>query len=167
MQAFHVRDDLTQFCREAPQEFTNVQRDVFCVFSGEGVSKLRNYLNYKADEEQINGPNDVDDDDISVEDENENGGVVVTVGGHAAAGVPVVVVGDNGQVLQTMYQHHAAEGDDDEDGIDGDDEQEGDVNAMTGSMQMTGIADPMPVDGPPPPPSHHQNGFSVPHNTGS
>jgi F-box and leucine-rich repeat protein GRR1 len=33
------------FCREAPAEFTNQQRDVFCVFSGEGVNRLRHYLN--------------------------------------------------------------------------------------------------------------------------
>ncbi|KAJ5106669.1 hypothetical protein N7456_003344 [Penicillium angulare] len=36
---------LTAFCREAPEEFTQQQRDVFCVFSGEGVIRLRDYLN--------------------------------------------------------------------------------------------------------------------------
>ncbi|KAJ5629305.1 hypothetical protein N7528_002962 [Penicillium herquei] len=36
---------LTVFCREAPPEFTQQQRDVFCVFSGDGVSRLRDYLN--------------------------------------------------------------------------------------------------------------------------
>ncbi|KAL1961283.1 hypothetical protein VTO42DRAFT_11 [Malbranchea cinnamomea] len=40
-----LRDDLTQFCREAPKEFTPQQRDVFCVFSGDGVARLREYLN--------------------------------------------------------------------------------------------------------------------------
>lgn len=43
VQAF-LRDDLTMFCREAPTEFTHVQRDVFCVFSGDGVTRLRDYL---------------------------------------------------------------------------------------------------------------------------
>lgn len=161
VQAFHARDDLTRFCREAPPEFTHVQRDVFCVFSGEGVSRLRDYLNFKAEEARSVRPGEVDDDEISIEDENENGGVVVTVGGHAPAGMPVVVVGAGGQVVQTMYQHEAVEGDEDEDGIDGDDEQEGDastvdVSAMTGSMQMTGLADPMPVDRPTPSPEQQQ-----------
>ncbi|EXJ77488.1 F-box and leucine-rich repeat protein GRR1 [Capronia epimyces CBS 606.96] len=43
VQAF-LREDLTRFCRDAPAEFTHPQRDVFCVFSGEGVSRLREYL---------------------------------------------------------------------------------------------------------------------------
>ncbi|KAJ5246509.1 hypothetical protein N7468_001492 [Penicillium chermesinum] len=40
-----LHDDLTAFCREAPPEFTQQQREVFCVFSGEGVTRLRDYLN--------------------------------------------------------------------------------------------------------------------------
>ncbi|KAF7714279.1 SCF E3 ubiquitin ligase complex F-box protein grrA [Penicillium ucsense] len=40
-----LRDNLTAFCREAPPEFTPQQREVFCVFSGEGVTRLREYLN--------------------------------------------------------------------------------------------------------------------------
>jgi F-box and leucine-rich repeat protein GRR1 len=44
VQAF-LEDNLTAFCREAPPEFTQQQRDVFCVFSGEGVTRLREYLN--------------------------------------------------------------------------------------------------------------------------
>lgn len=44
VQAF-LREDLTVFCREAPTEFTDHQRDVFCVFSGPGVSRLREHLN--------------------------------------------------------------------------------------------------------------------------
>lgn len=51
VQAF-LRDDLTRFCREAPPEFTHVQRDVFCVFSGEGVARLRDYLARLALEER-------------------------------------------------------------------------------------------------------------------
>ena len=100
---------------------------------------------------------------------------MVTVGGHAPAGMPVVVVGAGGQVVQTMYQHEAVEGDEDEDGIDGDDEQEGDastvdVSAMTGSMQMTGLADPMPIDRPTPSPEQQQqyqqrrNSFNMNHD---
>ncbi|KAL2014752.1 hypothetical protein VTN00DRAFT_2277 [Thermoascus crustaceus] len=47
VQAF-LREDLTAFCREAPPEFTQQQREVFCVFSGEGVSRLRDFLNRHA-----------------------------------------------------------------------------------------------------------------------
>ncbi|KAI8624753.1 RNI-like protein [Xylariaceae sp. FL1651] len=42
-----LRDDLESFCREAPPDFTEHQRAVFCVFSGAGVAGLRNYLNTK------------------------------------------------------------------------------------------------------------------------
>ncbi|KAI1329090.1 hypothetical protein F5Y16DRAFT_133070 [Xylariaceae sp. FL0255] len=42
-----LRDDLDNFCREAPSDFTEHQRAVFCVFSGTGVTKLRDYLNTK------------------------------------------------------------------------------------------------------------------------
>ena len=62
MQAFYGEGALTAFCREAPPgkitdvtilanvlngyiEFTEHQRTVFCVFSGEGVNRLRKYLN--------------------------------------------------------------------------------------------------------------------------
>ncbi|KAF2092212.1 RNI-like protein, partial [Saccharata proteae CBS 121410] len=44
-----LREDLLVFCREAPPEFNEHQRDVFCVFSGSGVSRLRDHLN----EEQL------------------------------------------------------------------------------------------------------------------
>ncbi|WPG98860.1 Hypothetical protein R9X50_00165800 [Acrodontium crateriforme] len=44
VQAF-LRDELLAFCREAPPEFNDHQRDVFCVFSGTGVSRLREFLN--------------------------------------------------------------------------------------------------------------------------
>lgn len=44
VQAF-LREDLLSFCRDAPPEFNDHQRDVFCVFSGHGVSKLREHLN--------------------------------------------------------------------------------------------------------------------------
>ncbi|KAH9901714.1 RNI-like protein [Xylariomycetidae sp. FL2044] len=40
-----LRDDLENFCREAPDDFTEHQRAVFCVFSGNGVAGLRRYLN--------------------------------------------------------------------------------------------------------------------------
>ncbi|EPE35082.1 RNI-like protein [Glarea lozoyensis ATCC 20868] len=39
-----LRPDLEQYCREAPPEFTEHQRNVFCVFSGNGVTGLRRHL---------------------------------------------------------------------------------------------------------------------------
>ncbi|AEO63115.1 uncharacterized protein THITE_2107996 [Thermothielavioides terrestris NRRL 8126] len=44
VQAF-LRDDLEDFSRDAPPEFTEHQRSVFCVFSGQGVVGLRRHLN--------------------------------------------------------------------------------------------------------------------------
>lgn len=76
VQAF-LRDDLTRFCREAPTEFTHVQRDVFCVFSGDGVMKLRDYLlrlvieqerdqqQQSAMDEPVLGPDSPDADSMS------------------------------------------------------------------------------------------------------
>ncbi|KAJ9609906.1 SCF ubiquitin ligase complex subunit [Cladophialophora chaetospira] len=57
-----LREDLTRFCRDAPAEFTHPQRDVFCVFSGEGVQRLRDYLMRMAmDEAQREGREVIDD----------------------------------------------------------------------------------------------------------
>ncbi|AMD22997.1 HHR228Cp [Eremothecium sinecaudum] len=39
-----LRPDITQFCRLPPSEFTVNQRQIFCVFSGKGVQKLRHHL---------------------------------------------------------------------------------------------------------------------------
>lgn len=44
-----LRDDLEQFSRDAPPEFTDHQRNMFCVFSGQGVMGLRKYLNNERD----------------------------------------------------------------------------------------------------------------------
>ncbi|KAI0082474.1 RNI-like protein [Panus rudis PR-1116 ss-1] len=38
------RPELQQFCREAPAEFNSGQRAAFCVYSGKGVSQLREFL---------------------------------------------------------------------------------------------------------------------------
>lgn len=65
VQAF-LREDLIVFCREAPPEFNDHQRDVFCVFSGIGVQRLRAYLNSQngstqfPDGAMFDGPDDPD-----------------------------------------------------------------------------------------------------------
>jgi F-box and leucine-rich repeat protein GRR1 len=40
-----MREDLFQYCREPPPEFTQHQQQSFCVFSGAGVKQLRDHLN--------------------------------------------------------------------------------------------------------------------------
>ncbi len=56
-----LRDDILQHCREAPTEFNDHQRDVFCVFSGPGVIHLRRHLldNYPSPPQS---EADIDDD---------------------------------------------------------------------------------------------------------
>lgn len=65
------------FCREAPVEFTPQQRDVFCVFSGEGVNRLRSYL----DTTMAPAPDELeatmyDDDEELDEDEGQVTGLM-------------------------------------------------------------------------------------------
>lgn len=50
------RDEFTPFCREAPPEFTQHQRDVFCVFSGHMVSRFRDFLNTSPLFEELREP---------------------------------------------------------------------------------------------------------------
>lgn len=38
------REDLQKFCRQPPKDFNHHQRSAFCVYSGNGVRELRNYL---------------------------------------------------------------------------------------------------------------------------
>jgi hypothetical protein len=67
--AAFLRDDLIVFCREAPPEFNEHQRELFCVFSGDGVTKLKIYLNETArqtfDAESTMFDDNLMDDDIS------------------------------------------------------------------------------------------------------
>ncbi|GME76278.1 unnamed protein product [Ambrosiozyma monospora] len=39
-----LRPDITRYCRDPPQEFNAHQKSIFCVFSGEGVNQLRQFL---------------------------------------------------------------------------------------------------------------------------
>ncbi|KAL4933689.1 uncharacterized protein BDV17DRAFT_278853 [Aspergillus undulatus] len=70
--ASFLREELTVFCREAPAEFTRQQREVFCVFSGEGVNNLRDYLNKEsAPQRDLNEATMYDDDEELDEDEGQ------------------------------------------------------------------------------------------------
>lgn len=68
VQAF-LREELTAFCREAPPEFTQQQREVFCVFSGEGVSHLRDFLNRSVAPFHEDGEATMYDDDEELDEE--------------------------------------------------------------------------------------------------
>jgi hypothetical protein len=39
-----LRGDITQYCRDPPTDFNEHQRNLFCVFSGQGVKRLRDHL---------------------------------------------------------------------------------------------------------------------------
>ncbi|KAL4919308.1 hypothetical protein BDW62DRAFT_209791 [Aspergillus aurantiobrunneus] len=70
--ASFLRDELTRFCRAAPEEFTRQQREVFCVFSGEGVNLLRDHLNREAaPQRDMNEATMYDDDEELDEDEGQ------------------------------------------------------------------------------------------------
>ncbi|KAI9812204.1 MAG: SCF ubiquitin ligase complex subunit [Pycnora praestabilis] len=87
VQAF-LREELTVFCRDAPAEFTDHQRDVFCVFSGVGVNRLRLYLNEAAHEVDYDGTMyDPDAEDAGEdEDDQQVAGMVAGLQGAMALG---------------------------------------------------------------------------------
>ncbi|EAW08138.1 putative ubiquitin ligase complex F-box protein GRR1 [Aspergillus clavatus NRRL 1] len=68
---------ITRFCREAPPEFTQQQREVFCVFSGEGVNRLRDYLNHRSSSgREMSEATMYDDDEELDEDEGQVTGLM-------------------------------------------------------------------------------------------
>lgn len=48
-----IREDLQQFCRSPPKDFTEPQRNAFCVYSGVGVQHLKDYLHAMEEEEMV------------------------------------------------------------------------------------------------------------------
>lgn len=78
VQAF-LDQELTAFCREAPPEFTQQQRDVFCVFSGDGVTRLRDHLNQKPQILQEEATMYDDDEELD-EDEGQMTGLMHATG---------------------------------------------------------------------------------------
>jgi len=57
--AAFLREEILAFCREAPPEFNDHQRELFCVFSGNGVNRLRSYLT-RLTQEARNQPYDAE-----------------------------------------------------------------------------------------------------------
>ncbi|KAJ5163021.1 Leucine-rich repeat cysteine-containing subtype [Penicillium coprophilum] len=72
-----LQENLTAFCREAPPEFTQQQRDVFCVFSGDGVNRLRDHLNRSEPsfQEEVEATMYDDDEELD-EDEGQMTGLM-------------------------------------------------------------------------------------------
>lgn len=62
-----LRPDIRQYCRPPPDEFTPHQKSLFCVFSGNGVKKLRDHLTklFTADE-LANSNNGNENNDFSI-----------------------------------------------------------------------------------------------------
>lgn len=71
-----LRADLTTFCRPAPPEFTPGQRELFCVFSGEGVHRLRNFLSREMASFHFEEGTMYDDEDELDEDEGQVTGLM-------------------------------------------------------------------------------------------
>lgn len=121
MQAF-LRDELLAFCREAPPEFNEHQRDVFCVFSGTGVARLREFLNEQKRHQDATGsvtPSvvseqdiiDVDIDDHNPDSDGSNTPVVnVNVHGHYPHGQTPIVPGPTGVPFPPVPPPHPAPG---------------------------------------------------------
>ncbi|KAI9594833.1 hypothetical protein BDF19DRAFT_423252 [Syncephalis fuscata] len=47
-----LHPDIQKYCREPPSEFNVLQRESFCVFSGQGVRDVRDYLNARQQKEE-------------------------------------------------------------------------------------------------------------------
>lgn len=122
MQAF-LREELLAFCREAPPEFNEHQRDVFCVFSGTGVARLREFLNDQKRRDEAAGSGsvtssamedsdmvDVDMDDQSPDSDGSSTPVLnVDVHGLYPPGAPPLVAGPSAAIpfppVPPMHHH--------------------------------------------------------------
>ncbi|KAF2001747.1 RNI-like protein [Amniculicola lignicola CBS 123094] len=108
VQAF-LREDLIVFCREAPAEFNDHQRDVFCVFSGIGVQRLRNYLNVESDARPNNMPLPIFDADGAIMEEAEEPDVIRNVTAQAN-GMAIDEMedefGEGSEMMGIIYDFH-------------------------------------------------------------
>lgn len=119
--AAFLNPDLTQFCRDAPPEFTDQQRSVFCVFSGSGVSELREHLNHLMNVNAARYANRRAGGNVSDSDYGDD----ITENGDGSGNEDGVADLDGGAPLpgqHTMYHHDAD--DDDATGEEGDDEED-------------------------------------------
>ncbi|KAK3326143.1 hypothetical protein B0H66DRAFT_147851 [Apodospora peruviana] len=141
VQAF-LRQDLEAYCRDAPLEFTDHQRSVFCVFSGTGVVGLRRYLNSERTFAGIQ--------------ETPSGEAQNTANfGDAANPLPNVAHLHN--PADSGFDDIEADGGDDDDGIDDGTEMVIDTQPLLnhGPGAAAGLIPPPPP--PPPAPAQHIN----------
>ncbi|KAL7624891.1 SCF ubiquitin ligase complex subunit [Parahypoxylon ruwenzoriense] len=141
-----LRDDLDRFCREAPPDFTEHQRAVFCVFSGQGVIHLREYLNAQPEFAEYLEP-----------------------GLYARRRTIQTDHGTAQAQMQAMGPALASDMDgfDEVDGVEDDDMGDGseialDPGAFSVNDQPTNGANT--VIPPPPPPPQHSNTLAFPHS---
>ncbi|KAI1827529.1 RNI-like protein [Xylaria intraflava] len=138
VQAFFTREDLATFCREAPPDFTEHQRAVFCVFSGVGVIGLRNYLNTRVEFAEYR----------EGRSRRRPGG---TAANNPTQGLAPEIGG--------FEEGDGLEDDDMGDGSDLVDFTADLTNLAHNPVDMTNLPDnPVPPPPPPPPPHPHQNG---------
>ncbi|KAK4198883.1 putative SCF E3 ubiquitin ligase complex F-box protein [Triangularia verruculosa] len=128
--AAFLREDLEAFSREPPPGFTQHQRDVFCVFSGQGVLNLRQYLNQEKTFAELGlseprGVNNADRD-------TPTGGIVQV---------------NNGDADETEV-----------DAVDEDDMDDADMAEADNTAQP--VNTPAPQQPPPPPPVQPVNPFN-------
>lgn len=113
VQAFIARNDLDLYCREAPSEFTDHQRNVFCVFSGTGVIGLRKYLNEQESERLRTSGEDGGDEASAEDDEDDDETVDGDEDLEAAVAGPFQPMNGQGTAVvvaqtQTLAQPHTA-----------------------------------------------------------
>ena len=139
-----LRDEFQQFGREPPDEFTAHQRTVFCVFSGNGVNRLRQYL-----------------------DEAPEYAALRDVGRNRPAHTALATVPTAGHLASDWIQPNDGEMDeaDEEDGFEVLDGSEvvGVAVAPANAGQGGLLAALVP---PPPPPIPHLHGATVPVHPG-
>ena len=113
VQAF-LRDELLAFCREAPPEFNDHQRDVFCVFSGTGVARLREFLNEQKAHAEAHAANRSatpsvtnSDHGVEIDDSGDSEGSNTPImnidvhGNHPAGATPII----SGPSAGSVYAH--------------------------------------------------------------
>jgi F-box and leucine-rich repeat protein GRR1 len=118
VQAF-LRDELLAFCREAPPEFNEHQRDVFCVFSGNGVARLRDFLNEQKTHAANSGSvtssvvDDSDMIDVDMDDNNPDSDgsntPIVNVDVHGNASIDPGQVSSNVPYPPVPPMHHGTD----------------------------------------------------------
>jgi len=104
VQAF-LREDLLVFCREAPPEFNDHQRDVFCVFSGNGVTRLRDYLNQEHSLHQYDTDGTMYDDGNMLINIGINGDMDQAMGGVLVNMPPNLPIHISQHVANAFAQH--------------------------------------------------------------